>query len=73
MNFTDDEKRIMTEAGFDPTNAKSVQQFILSKASNANLGARGGAGIADGYWGDKSAAAFQALRNQGIFAPKVDA
>lgn len=73
MNFTDDEKRIMTEAGFDPTNAKSVQEFILSKASNANLGARGGSGIADGYWGDKSAAAFQALRNQGIFAPKVDA
>jgi hypothetical protein len=73
MNFTDEEKKYMTDAGFDPTNAKSVQEFILSKASNANLGARKGAGIADGYWGDKSAAAFQALRNQGIFTPKVDA
>ena len=28
MNFTDDEKRIMKEAGFDPTNPLSVQQFI---------------------------------------------
>ena len=73
MNFTDDEKRVMTEAGFDPTNARSVQDFILSKASGANLGARAGAGKSDGYWGDKSIAAFQALRNQGIFKPKVDA
>lgn len=73
MNFTDEEKKYMTDAGFDPTNAKSVQEFILSKASGANLGARKGAGIADGYWGDKSAAAFQALRNQGIFTPKIDA
>ena len=45
----------------------------MSKASNANLGARKGAGVADGYFGDKSLAAFQALRNQGIFKPKVDA
>lgn len=73
MNFTDEEKKYMTDAGFDPTNAKSVQEFILSKAAGANLGARKGVGIADGYWGDKSAAAFQALRNQGIFTPKVDA
>lgn len=73
MNFTDDEKRVMTEAGFNPNNAKSVQDFILSKASGANLGARAGAGKSDGYWGDKSVAAFQALRNQGIFRPKVDA
>jgi hypothetical protein len=72
MNFSDDEIKYMTDAGFDPTNAKSVQEFILSKASNANLGARKGAGIADGLWGDKSVAAFQALRNQGIFTPKVD-
>lgn len=72
MNFTDEEKKYMTDTGFDPTNAKSVQEFILSKASGANLGARKGAGIADGYWGDKSVAAFQALRNQGIFAAKVD-
>lgn len=73
MNFTDAEKDFITKAGFDPTNARSVQDFILSKASNANLGARAGAGKSDGYWGDKSAAAFEALRNQGIFKPKVDA
>jgi len=70
MNFSEDEKNFMTSAGYNPNDARSVQEFILSQASGANLGARGGAGIADGYWGDKSKAAFQALRDKGIFAPK---
>ena len=70
MDFTDEEKQYMTNAGFDPTNAKSVQQFILSQTAGANLGARRGAGIADGLWGNKSKEAFQELRNKGIFTPK---
>lgn len=73
MNFTDEEKKYMTDAGFDPTNARSVQEFILSKNKNANLGARKGAGIADGYWGDESIKAFNALRSYGTFNPVVDA
>jgi hypothetical protein len=74
MNFTDDERKFITEAGFDPTNAKSVQEFILKQTGGkANLGARKGAGIADGYWGKESIKAFNALRNYGTFAPKVDA
>ena len=70
MNFSEDEKNFMTNAGYNPNDARSVQEFILSQASGANLGARGGAGIADGYWGDKSKTAFQALRDRGIFTPK---
>lgn len=73
MNFTDAEKNFITKAGFDPTNARSVQEFILSKDKNANLGARKGAGIADGYWGDESIKAFNALRSYGIFNPVADA
>ena len=74
MNFTDDERKFITEAGFDPTNARSVQEFILKQTGGkANLGARKGAGIADGYWGKESIKAFNALRSYGTFAPKVDA
>jgi hypothetical protein len=74
MNFTDDERKFITEAGFDPTNARSVQEFILKQTGGkANLGARKGAGIADGYWGKESIKAFNALRSYGTFTPKVDA
>jgi len=73
LNLTDEEKNFITQAGFDPTSARSLQDFILSKASNANLGARGGAGKSDGYFGQKSFDAFQALRRSGVFTPTVDA
>lgn len=72
LNLSDAERKYIENAGFNPNDARSVQEFILSKSKNANLGARKGAGIADGYWGEKSAAAFQALRNQNIFTPIVD-
>lgn len=72
MNFTDEEKKYILDAGYDPTNAKSVQDFILKYNKNADLGSRKGIGTSDGFWGDKSIAAFKALREQGIFTPKVD-
>lgn len=70
MNFSEAERQFMSNAGYNPDDPRSVQDFILSQASGANLGAKGGAGIADGYWGNKSIEAFNALRNRGIFNPQ---
>ena len=62
----------MEKAGVKMNDARSVQDFILKYNKNANLGSRKGIGTSDGFWGDKSIAAFKALREQGIFTPKVD-
>ena len=73
LNLTAEEKAFLEGQGVNVNDATSMQNFILKNAANADLGARKGAGIADGYFGDKSLKAFQALRNQGIFTPKIDA
>lgn len=74
LNLTAEEKDILAQHGVtDFNDAMQIQNAMLALSPNANLGARKGAGIADGYFGDKSLKAFQALRNQGIFTPKIDA
>lgn len=73
LNLSDVERAFIKNAGFNPDDARSVQDFIIKQTDGkVNLGARAGIGKSDGYWGDKSAAAFQALRNQNIFTPIVD-
>ena len=70
MNFSEAERQFISNAGYNPDDPRSVQEFIIKQAPGANLGAKGGAGIADGYWGNKSIEAFNALRNRGIFNPQ---
>lgn len=72
FQFSPEEVAFMVKAGVRMNDARSVQDFILKYNKNANLGSRGGIGTSDGLWGDKSIAAFKALREQGIFTPKVD-
>ena len=73
MGLSEEEKLYISKAGFNPNDITSVQNFILKQTNNAaDLGARKGVGIADGYWGGKSKTALQELRNQGIFTTKVD-
>lgn len=72
FQFSPEEIAFMEKAGVKMNDARSVQDFILKYNKNANLGSRKGIGTSDGFWGDKSIAAFKALREQGIFTPKVD-
>ena len=72
FQFSPEEIAFMKKAGVKMNDARSVQDFILKYNKNANLGSRKGIGTSDGFWGDKSIAAFKALREQGIFTPKVD-
>lgn len=72
FQFSPEEIAFMEKAGVKINDARSVQDFILKYNKNADLGSRKGIGTSDGFWGDKSIAAFKALREQGIFTPKVD-
>lgn len=72
FQFSPEEIAYMKSLNYDPTDARSVQEFILSKSGQIDLGSRKGIGTADGLWGNKSIAAFKALREQGIFTPKAD-
>lgn len=74
LNLNDDEKAVLAQHGVtDFNNATQIQNAMLALAPNANLGAKKGAGVADGYFGNQSLEAFQALRRSGVFVPKVDA
>ena len=72
FQFSPEEIAFMVKAGVRMNDARSVQDFILKYNKNADLGSRRGRGTSDGLWGDRSIAAFKALREQGIFAPKAD-
>ena len=72
FQFSPEEIAFMVKAGVRMNDARSVQDFILKYNKNADLGSRRGRGTSDGLWGDRSIAAFKALREQGIFTPKVD-
>lgn len=65
LGLTNDERQVIQNAGFNPDNAADVQKFILSQDQNANIGSRNKP--VDGLWGNRSQAAFQALRDKGIF------
>lgn len=71
FQFSPEEIAYMKSLNYDPTDARSVQEFILSETPDANLGVRKGVGKTDGLWGQQSIAAFQALRDKGIFKPKA--
>ena len=72
FKFSPEEIAFMEKAGVKMNDARSVQDFILKYNKNADLGSRKGIGTSDGFWGGKSEKAFEALRKQGIFTPKVD-
>lgn len=72
FQFSPEEIAFMIKAGVKMNDARSVQDFILKYNKNADLGSRRGRGTSDGLWGDRSIAAFKALREQGIFTPKAD-
>lgn len=71
FQFSPEEIAYMKNLNYDPTDARSVQEFILSEIPDANLGVRKGVGKTDGLWGQQSIAAFQALRDKGVFKPKI--